>query len=249
MNKRILKNLMEFIFYITIHQLPKNNIWNRLRGLIFKFFGAFSPYLHLNKGDNVLYGGCFMIETVNEVTNAIGKQGMMYVAEADEECVDRLNFDIERRYIDNVKVFNMGVWGRKEKIEFEISRISHRNQIKDKTIYSEAISESDFDKTKIIEVDSIDNIVHQLGLKKLDAVFLTISGAEKEALLGLKNTINKFSPHLIIRCAFIDKTTEKPVYHQIKQSLESSGFKVYLGKKNKNSAVRNMYAFKNVLNG
>ncbi len=228
--------------FVTLYRLPKIRLFNEIRGVVFKYGGAFSPYLHLHKGDRVLYGGCFMIETVSEIAGAIGKEGRMYVVEADKDSCDRLIFDMRRRYIDNVAVLNLGIWKEKGQMCFETSHISHRNQIRPQSVYSK-LTAADFDKIAAVTVDSLDNIVERMKWKELDVVFLTISGAEKEAIMGMQYVLSRLRPHLVIRCALVDKASSRPVYHSVKKQLETFGYKVALGKMNTDRAVRNIYAF------
>ncbi|MGB9611424.1 MAG: FkbM family methyltransferase, partial [Bryobacteraceae bacterium] len=49
-----------------------------------------------------------------------------------------------------------------------------------------------------IELTTIDDLVNQLGLERLDAIKMDIEGAEVRALRGARRTIQRFRPQLAV---------------------------------------------------
>jgi len=104
------------------------------------------------------------------------------------ECLHR-NFSKEIN-TGRVIVYPKGVWHQEEELSFAIRDQSARNEI---------IQEQEKGVQMIhIPVTTIDNIVSELKLEKVDFIKMDIEGAEQNALRGAKKTIAAHHPRMAI---------------------------------------------------
>lgn len=52
--------------------------------------------------------------------------------------------------------------------------------------------------TEQIEIEKLDNIIHDLNISKLDFMKIDVEGFEKEVIEGARDTINKFQPIIVL---------------------------------------------------
>ena len=107
------------------------------------------------------------------------------------ECLHR-NFSNEIN-AGRVIVYPKGVWNRKEELSFTMKGISVSDHIIQGT---EEPDEGD--RIIQIPVTTIDNIVSELKLEKVDYIKLDIEGAEQKALMGAQLTIVTYHPRMAI---------------------------------------------------
>jgi FkbM family methyltransferase len=82
-------------------------------------------------------------------------------------------------------VYDAGVWDREGELQFE--RHGHS-----------AAGHIDPDGTIRVKVTTIDKVVAELGLDRVDLIKMDIEGAEPEALEGARETIRRFKPRLAV---------------------------------------------------
>ncbi|OON96595.1 MAG: hypothetical protein ATN32_06265 [Candidatus Epulonipiscium fishelsonii] len=124
-----------------------------------------------------LYGGT-SIEFARR-TNYTYKQ--IYIFEPDSLSYERTKNNITKADLKNVEIFNIGGWSKKDTLSFNNTGVG-RSKISD-------------NGTSKVEVDSLDNV---LGDTPVTFIKMDIEGAELEALIGAKEIIQKYKPHLAI---------------------------------------------------
>lgn len=101
----------------------------------------------------------------------------------------RRNFDSEIRS-GRVIVYQKGVWDKDAEMELGVHEA---NQGENSVVFSEGAT------SKIrVPLTTIDAIVADLKLPRVDFIKMDIEGAEKQAILGGKSTIRRFRPRLSI---------------------------------------------------
>jgi FkbM family methyltransferase len=91
----------------------------------------------------------------------------------------------------DIQVCSIGAWNKSEVLSFR----SHDAM---SSIKGVGMIPSTLPALNQIKVDTIDNIVKQLGITKINVIKMDIEGAEIEALEGARNTIMKDHPILLI---------------------------------------------------
>lgn len=198
-----------------------------------------------NKGDVVIQGGCFMIETVSKWSEIVGPKGKVIIVEASKKNCDILKYEVSRRYLTNVIIINKGIWDKKSEMKLDFSDNSHKNKLEIDGIRTKILTDEDYEKKEVVEVDTIEEILKQAQVDRLDVVCLTVSGAEREALRGRHNILVKDAPRVWIRCSFYDKQTNNHTSEDCRDILKKYGYGVAFAKMNKGKVARNILGCKN----
>jgi FkbM family methyltransferase len=115
----------------------------------------------------------------------VGKDGRVVIIEPDQENSMRLKSYIEAREISNIIPIDRGAWDSKAKLGFLSNPRRPAASIVESLFDSEARKDrGDFAEIEI-EVDSLDNILGELGVDKIDLVSITTNGAEEKILSGM----------------------------------------------------------------
>jgi FkbM family methyltransferase len=143
-------------------------------------FGA----LGVRKGDVVIDCGA----DIGTFTRKALDMGASLVVAIDPDpqkviCLRR-NFEQQASWAGKVKVLQMGVWNREELMPFYENTGS--------VVIAQGLS------NEVIRLTTIDNLVAELGLPRVDFIKMDIEGAEIAALQGARLTLNRFKPRLAI---------------------------------------------------
>ncbi|WP_207264555.1 FkbM family methyltransferase [Desulfovibrio sp. Huiquan2017] len=141
----------------------------------------------VREGDVVIDGGGECGDTAQIFRQRTGVNGKIYVFEP----MDASRASIEQRCKAsdwaNVEVAPFGLWN--ETGGAEISESGSRLT---------ALEDGDAEATQHIETITLDAFVQNNGLDRVDFIKMDIEGAEQNALLGCRETIERFSPRLAI---------------------------------------------------
>lgn len=116
-----------------------------------------------------------------KVAKQIGDKGKVVAIEADPENYQALIENLKLNKLSNVYAFNMACWSKEEDIQFFISPIKSKGESSIKLGIS--------DRVVTVHGNTLDNILKDLGIKKVDMVKMDVEGAEAEVLLGMKDTV------------------------------------------------------------
>lgn len=144
-----------------------------------QYFGE--SFLKHVKDEVFVDGGAFYLETTFDFKNwSNNKYKKIYAFEPNEEIYNSCLNIIKEDNIENIEMYNYGLWNSKGKINF---------------IPDNGGSRISDDGSSTIQVNSIDNV-----LKGKEATFikLDIEGSEFKALMGAQKTIKKYKPKLAI---------------------------------------------------
>lgn len=164
--------------------------------------GYFGKY-NLKKGDIILdcgaYVGCFSIIA----SKLVGEKGKVISFEPDATSYRKLLANIELNKIKNIVAINKGLMSKEGQEKF-YARTSRGSSF---------VFENEFQKTKNIDVTTIDTIVKEFDLKKIDFIKMDVEGAELFVLEGAKKTLQNLKPNLAIGTYHIlnEKTTDSDV--------------------------------------
>lgn len=107
----------------------------------------------------------------------------IYAIEPDRKTFKKLLAYSENETAAKVIPLNFGVWKEADTAEFSVG--GNRNS---------GIGQQNFKKTEQVELNSVDS----LGIKNADYIKYDVEGAEKEAIIGSKNTISSSYPDMLI---------------------------------------------------
>jgi len=148
-------------------------------GLLPKAF-AFRP------DDVVIDGGCFIGMGDIHVAGLV-PGGHVYALEADAACHALLERNLSFNAVANVTGFHRAVWNTDTVIDLE-SGSAQAN-----SLVSEVVAGQEKRPVRTI---SIDQLVAERDVRKVDMISLTLNGAEVEALEGAAETLRRFRPRV-----------------------------------------------------
>jgi FkbM family methyltransferase len=193
----------------------------------YQFFGSFFMALHdqymmginekyykLKKGDVVVDVGAHIGTFTIRASKMVGDAGKVIAIEPEPQNIALLKRNVEANALQNVVIVPEGIWSSKGKQKFYLSPEtwghSYLSQIAKSTEYNE------------IEMDTLDCVLSELNLNKVDFIKMDIEGAEIEALKGMEQTLTE-DVNLTIETHILDgKTT----YKTVTQKLVEKGFRV-----------------------
>lgn len=176
------------------------------------------PAIKAREGDIVIdAGGCFG-DTALYFAHEVGENGYVYTIEFIQSNLEimKKNFSLNENLQQRITIVERPVWNRSNEILYYMDQ--------------GPASFVTFSKTKDVNKEthtvSIDDLVKERDIPKIDFIKMDIEGAEINALKGAVKTIQKFKPKLAIA-----------IYHQIKDFASVVNFisdlnleyKFYLG--------------------
>jgi len=159
--------------------------------------GTFTPfdepwiwdYFKPKKGDVFIDIGAHLGKYSLIAAKIVGKLGKVIAIEANPENYRRLLENVKINSLtDIITTFNVAAYDKKTKVSLYIGDASGEHSI----IFNVG------KKWYNIDAIPVDHVVKHLKLKKVDWIKIDVEGAEYEVLQGLKNTLRRFRPKLIV---------------------------------------------------
>lgn len=171
----------------------------------------------IKEGDIVVDGGSYHGDMAIYFSKKVGDSGKVYCIEPLAYNCRQLRRLIAYRRLDNVKVIPFALWDRSEIIPFYLSKYSNAGSpVKE---FRKVITS----KTETIGADSLDNIVKDWDIPKVDYIWMNIEGSEIRALRGMKKTLKKNNCKLCISTHRVTETYANT--NDVRKLLESYGYK------------------------
>jgi FkbM family methyltransferase len=145
--------------------------------------------IKVNSGDIVIdCGGCWGDTTI-EFSSEVGKSGKVYVFEFVPYNLEilRKNIQLNDAFSDNIQIVENPAW----------SSPGLSVYVEDKGPGS-SVQFEPVDGATVVNTQTIDNLVDENLLTKVDFIKMDIEGAELPALRGAEKTIRKYRPKLAI---------------------------------------------------
>ncbi|MFX1375588.1 MAG: FkbM family methyltransferase [Promethearchaeota archaeon] len=185
-------------------------------GLFFPYF--FSPEVYLKKGDVVLDVGAFIGLSSMIFSKKIGEEGKVYAIEPVMHDVIKKNIEVNK--INNIIIIPKALGNESGVIEIEISDYGG-----DASISKRDYTKGHYTRKKVVELSTLDHLVNELGLKKIDFIKIDIEGAEELAIRGANDLIEQFKPKWSISSYHIDFNNE-PQHNKIVNLMLNYGYKI-----------------------
>jgi FkbM family methyltransferase len=152
--------------------------------------------------------------------------GHIYSVEANSACYNLLSKNISKNRINNVTTIHRAVWDKDIEMELE-SKYAQGN-----SLVSEVVQGTYTEKIRTI---TIDQIVKENNITKLDMLSLTLNGAEVEALGSAKEALNILRPR--IRLAGWYTRNGKNISDITRDILEQYDYRVFIGRRGNVMAI------------
>jgi FkbM family methyltransferase len=192
------------------------------------FFGTFDPrginFLkkNLNPGDvfidigaNI---GCYSLIA----SSLTGDNGKIIAFEAVTNVYDQLIYNISINKISNIRAEKLAIFEKRDILKFFLSS--------DENLGMSSIFRHDTEsgKTEDVEAVSLDEYLADYPLERVNLIKIDIEGAEMHALKGMKNTIEKHFPVLMIEINNDVLPDKSLVQNEIMGFLISHGYSPYV---------------------
>lgn len=151
-----------------------------------------NPEHRVNKGDVVLdCGAAVGVFVRTALSRGAGKVVAIEPSPRNVECLRR-NFagEIES---GRVIVYPKGVWDREDTLKMWV----HQNSVLDTFVMKDRPEGPETGELRL-PVTTIDRIVEELGLERVDFVKMDVEGAEQQAIAGARGVLWRFQPLLAI---------------------------------------------------
>ncbi|AEJ01044.1 hypothetical protein Nit79A3_1192 [Nitrosomonas sp. Is79A3] len=244
MTESISKQMMRRILQMVISYSPIPGLKCSLRSLLLKAKDGLHPSLLCQSGEIVVLVGVHRIDTVMEWSESVGATGKLVLVEAIPRYLDNIKYNLETHLnwgINNIVYVAKGVSSRREAGNIEVGRKADFNKLAGRRI-EDGLSGNDFIGIESIELDTLDNIMFDLGIYNINHIHMTISGLELEALKGMTRILDTRDLSILIRS--LHSKDGELLHSQVMKELKKSGLHVIAGKKVQRTAGRNIYAFR-----
>ena len=223
----------------------------RVRSFVLQNRSFLPKELMIMKGDTVVQIGTHKQETIFRIAKAIGKNGRAIIIEASKENYTYLNQYTSKMGWDNIIIINKAASNIKGTQTFLVSKIFSDHRLEDDNIlHDNDLRDSGYDRSETIDTDTTDNILNELGIKKVDYLEITVNGYELKVLEGMSITM-KNTRKIYTKSFAIDKSKKDVIATDIIEILKNNGFNFLVGKPSKSVAndlwgerSGDIYAFK-----
>lgn len=131
---------------------------------------------------------------------AIATQGHVYAFEGSPDTTHALRATIADNRLGNVDVFNTVIGKADEPVKFfDIPEVrSSAFSVPMESERQVSILQPETSQMMVLRAKSVDQIVRELGLSRVDLIKIDIEGAELDALHGAGATLAKFKPIVVL---------------------------------------------------
>ncbi|MEM1981923.1 MAG: FkbM family methyltransferase [Candidatus Hadarchaeales archaeon] len=177
---------------------------------------VYEKYFEPEKGDVVVDCGANVGMFSLKAARKVGKDGLVIALEPEKANVNLLRRNVEANGFENVIIVQKAVSNRRGKIRLYLSPGSPG---------SHTIIKREKGCFEIVEADTLDNILSEIGLTKVNFLKIDVEGAEKEVLEGAEKTLN--SPNIKVSvAAYHSLPNGEREFDFILSFFESRNFKV-----------------------
>lgn len=153
-------------------------------------------------------------------------EGRIIAVEADRTCHGLLVRNLTHNAVTNVMPMHRAVWNEDTELDLQ-SSFAQANTLVAEVHHG--------DQTERVRTISIDQIVEEQRLQKVDMLSLTLNGAEVEALDGAERTLADLRPR--IRLAGWYERQGRKIWSITKEQLERHRYRVFVGKRGNTMAL------------
>ncbi len=178
----------------------------------------------LEEGDVVVDCGAHVGTFSLLASRIVGKSGVVIAIEPAKENLKILKRNIRKNRVKNIIIVPKALWSSRGKMRLGISEVNpgehsllHRNALHQNL------------SSEIIRADTLDNILRELRVRKVNFIKMDIEGAEIEALKGMERTLRK---NVKLAIASYHIVNGRKTINFIIPFLRERGFKISVDKKN-----------------
>jgi FkbM family methyltransferase len=145
-------------------------------------------YLRPRSGEVFLDVGAHIGKYALQVAKIVGERGLVIAVEPDPENFKALILNAKLNNFKNVIALNIAAWSKEEMLRlFKASDRGHHSV------------KHDFGLGFVkVRARPLDNVLKELDVKCVDWIKVDVEGSEYEVLLGLRETLKRCNPNVIV---------------------------------------------------
>jgi FkbM family methyltransferase len=144
-------------------------------------------YLRVPKGGVFIDVGAHIGKYTIPMAKAIGDSGLVIAVEPHPDNYKQLVENIRLKNVRNVIALNIAAWSEERWMKLFIGDVHGHHSL----VY-------DFGRGfTLVRARPLDNVLEELGIKRVDCVKVVVEGAELEVLKGLRRTLKRFKPIVV----------------------------------------------------
>ena len=182
------------------------------RGADATFLGrCFTPH----PDEVIIDGGCFVGMGDIHMSRLL-PDGHIFAVEADAACHALLRRNLVHNRIANVTPFHRAMWKEDTFLDLESDHAQANTLVSEVHVGKERVR---------VRTISIDQLVEEEGLARVDMISMTLNGAEVESLAGARETLRRFRPRVKLPGWYLRNGV--PIWKISGNFLEEIGYSVF----------------------
>lgn len=210
-----------------LRRLPESDVKLWMRGAYHRVFPQLPADCYVEKGGALAYVGFYRAEYAAELAEAVGPGGQVVLIEGHPQNYQRLVEGLAAvPHRERIHPLNLALWTHKGVVPFEVYDETGMTEFhKIPGTSGKPFYES---SARVVEVpcDTFDGIF--AAFPRIRHVFVTINGAELQALAGMSTYLRTPGASAWIKSPFADGQTGEPMYRQVAGALGQHGMRVFV---------------------
>ena len=213
--------------------IPEGRFRHILRVLAIRAGTTLPRCALVNRGDCVLQVGTPSPETICHYLEMVGPAGKVIVVEPEENNFNRLAADSVIAQAQNATLLRRAAWSQRECLALTVSKseVDHKVEVPD-IVHDNDYVHDNYVGTQMVQADTVDNMLDELGIERVDYAEIHVNGAELEVLRGMTKALPR-TARLHVKGHAIRKETGEPINQQISVLLKEKGFRTAIPRASK----------------
>ena len=225
-----------FLMRIWSRVVPEGQIKSRFRCMILGLRSALPKEMFINPGDRVVQVGTPKINTIVRLLKCVGPSGQVIVIEPEQTNFGVLSRYVEDNLISNVTLIQKAAWNEKGQHRLLMSSLPGDNRLaNDNILHDNDLRGDGYIADSIVEVDTIDNMMRDIGVDCIDFIEITVNGAELKALQGMTHILSH-TERLYTKAFALMKDNREPLNKLMVPFLEERNFSCKIAKPSRSVA-------------
>lgn len=210
---------------IPFRNMAEGDAKNAIRRFFLKFQHSLPTEFAVNAGDVVCQIGTPWPQTMRRFRRRIGENGRLVIFEALPDNARKLREAVAEGGFTNVDIIERAAWSSPGDGKLSISPFAgdHKIAIDDVAMDNDLKAGNQEMPEIDVRFDTIDNVMAELGLDRLDYLSVTVNGAEHEVLKGAEHTIRAAGRLRIYSKGHALHKNGEPINAGIRNYLQSLG--------------------------